>query len=85
MQLCGQTGGFTTEDENDVGRLTERHVPEQSLRPRRKEVGCSEARKLVLERVPAWPHSRLDVFPIIETRSLYLSFIERKAQRSDEV
>jgi hypothetical protein len=85
MQLCGQAGGFTPEDENDVWRFTERNVPEQSLRPRRKEVGYAEVRKLVLERAPAWPHSRLDVFPVIETGSPHLTSIERKAKRFDEV
>jgi len=85
MQVRWQAGGFTAEDEDDIGRFTERHVPEESLRLRREKVRSAESRKLFLERIPAWPHARIDMLPVVESGSLYLTFIQRKAQRFDEV
>jgi len=85
VQLRRQAGGLTAEDENNVARLTKWRVPEESLRLRRKEVRVAERRKVLLERIPAWPNPRIDVFPVVETRTLHLTFIQRKAKRSDEV
>src|SRR4030095_9488060 len=41
--------------------------------------------ELVLERIPAWPHVWIDMFPVVEPGALYLTFIKRKAKRFDEV
>src|SRR5262249_45290236 len=85
MQLRRQAGCFTTEDKDDIGRLTERHVPEEPLRPRGEEIRSAESGKLVFERIPAWPHTGIDMFPVVEAGTLHLPFIKRKAKRFDEV
>ena len=85
MQFVRQAGGFTSEDKDHIAWRTERHVPEEALCFRREEVRIAEGRKLFLERVPAWPHTRIDMFPVVEAGSLHLTFSKRKAERFDEV
>jgi hypothetical protein len=85
VQFRRQTGGFTPEDEDDIGRRAEWHIPKQSRRPRRKEVRIAKHRKLALERFPTWPHARLDMFPVVEAGPFQLTFTKRKAKRSDQV
>ena len=65
VQLRWQSGGFTPEDEDNIGP-TEWYVPEESLRLRREEVRIAETRKLFLEHIPAWPPARVDMFPVVE-------------------
>src|SRR5207237_10548549 len=85
VQLRWQSCRVTPDNQDDLGRFTEWHVPQESLRLRREEVWTAESRKLVLERIPVWPHARFDMFPVVEAGSLHLTFIKRKAERFDEV
>src|SRR5262249_31964991 len=76
---------FTSEDQDNIGRLTEWRVPEQSLCPRGEEIRIAQSRKLVLECIPAWPHTRIDMFPVVKAGALHLRFIKREAKRFDQV
>ena len=39
----------------------------------------------MFERVPARPHPQVDVLPIVEAGALHLPFLEREAERLDEM
>ena len=85
VQILRQAGGFTSENKDDIGGFAERSVPEHTCRFSREEVRIAQVWKFLLENTPAWPYPRLDVFPVVEARSLHLAFTKRKAERFDEV
>src|SRR5438067_5636197 len=81
VQFLRQARRFSAEDQDDVARIAERHIPERSCGLGREEVRGSEGRHLLLECIPAWPDMRLDMFPVIEAGPLYLTFTELKSKR----
>src|SRR5215467_8568378 len=85
VQLARKPGGFASEDKHDIGRFSEWHIPKKSLRLGREEIRIAERRQRSLERIPAWPHARIDIFPIVQAGSLHLTLIERKAKGLDEM
>src|SRR5579884_945279 len=85
MELLGQATGLAAEDEHDILRLAERRVPKKPRRFRREEERFAEPRQLLLERLPARPHSQIDVLPVVESCALHLALVEREAERLDEM
>src|SRR5262245_41488011 len=60
VQLRRQASRFTAENKDDIARVGEGHVPEESLRLRREEVWDAQCWQFLLERVPTSPHVRGD-------------------------
>src|SRR5437764_6784272 len=85
VQLRGQSSGLSAKHENDVVALIERRIPEQPSRFRREEPRLAKRRELALEHLPARPHPQVDVLPVVESRALHLAFVEREAERLDEM
>src|SRR5262249_53349996 len=50
-----------------------------------EEERLAERRQLLLECLPTRPHANVDVLPVVETRALHLTLIEREAERLDEM
>src|SRR5687767_3674943 len=85
VKLGRQPPGLTAEDQRDISADAERRVPYQSRRLGREEIRVAERRQLALERLPVRPDAHVDMLPIVEAGALDLTFVERKAERCDEV
>src|SRR5262245_7338063 len=85
MQFRRQPAGLAAEDQHDARRLAERRIPEPSRGLRREEIRFAEFRQLALERLPIRPDAEVDVLPVVEPRSFDFTFVEREAERLDEV
>ena len=85
MELGRQSAGFAAEDEHGVVARTEGGVPQDARRFRREKERLAERRQLSLERAPAWPHARVDVLPVVESRAFHFALVERKTERLDEM
>ena len=80
-----QTAGLPAEHEDYVAWCAEGDVPEESSALCGKEVRRTEAWELPLELVPALPHAKVDVFPVVESRAFQLAHAEGEAERLDEM
>src|SRR4029453_10655236 len=85
MELLRQTARFAAEDQNNSAGSAKRRLPEQSFCFRGEEDGLAERRQDCFERYPLRPDAQVDVLPIIKSRTSHLAFIEREAQRFDQV
>src|SRR5450759_1498214 len=80
-----QTAGLPAEHEDYVTWCAEGGVPEESSALGGKEVRRTEAWELPLELVPALPHVKVYVFPVVESRAFQLALAEGEAERLDEM
>lgn len=85
VQRFGQAARLAPEHEDDVLRSAQWRVPEEARGLCREEERLTERRQFLLEGIPAWPHPKVDILPVVEASSLYLPFVEREPQRLHEM
>src|SRR5688572_21273225 len=85
MKVLWQARCFAAEDQHDIRRSAERCVPEQPRGLRGEEERLTQRRQPTLERDPVGPHAQVDILPVVESRPLDLTLVEREPEWLDEM
>ena len=85
VKIRWQAAGLASEDQDDIvwRRRVARPTAAAWLSSRRSRV--RQASAAPLEAGPARPHAQVDVLPVVEARALHLPFIQREAERLDQM